>query len=75
MVTIIIYYWKFVIDKVFVFNLKLPCRNRGCVLIDNNDGTVTIDGNLFRTMQECEDYLETISSNSQVNSRKHDNVN
>lgn len=43
-----------------IFNLKKPCENRSVELIDNKDGTVSINGKLCRTSCEAEDYLMSI---------------
>lgn len=47
-------------DKKFIFNLKQPCKNRGAILVVNEDDSVTINGQRFETMRECEDYLESL---------------
>jgi len=47
-------------DNGYIFNLKQPCDNRGIELTDNKDGSVTILGNRFETMTECEDFLIAI---------------
>ena len=47
-------------NEGFIFNLKQPCLNRGIELIDNKDGSVTINEKRFETMRECESYIESI---------------
>lgn len=48
------------LNSKYIFNLAKPCANRGISLIDNGNGTVTINGMVFDTMHEVEDYLEQI---------------
>jgi len=48
------------LSESYIFHLKQPCENRGVELINNGDGTVTINGKRFQTMQETEDYLMSI---------------
>lgn len=40
--------------------LVIPCKNRNVELINNNDGSVSINGIRFGTMHECENYLVCI---------------
>ena len=44
-------------DERFIFMLKNPCKNRGLDLINNGNGTITINGKLLDTIKETEDYL------------------
>lgn len=42
----------------FIFSLKQPCRNRGVKMVDNKDGSVSLDGTRLETAFACENYLE-----------------
>ena len=41
--------------------LKIPCKNRNATIVNNGDGSVSINGNKFGTMQDCENYLININ--------------
>lgn len=45
------------ITKEEFLRLVSPCKNRNATLLNNNDGTVLINGNMFGTMNQCEEYL------------------
>lgn len=40
--------------------LVTSCRNRNVTLVNNGDGSVSINGNEFGTMRDCENYLINI---------------
>lgn len=46
-------------DAAFIHHLKQPCANRGIELVNNGDGTITLDGVRAETINEAEDYIES----------------
>jgi len=48
-------------DKAFIQNLKKPCTNRGLQLVDNNDGTIAINGDEFDTIREAEEFISKLN--------------
>ena len=51
-------------DSRYIFTLKRPCANRGIAMVDNGDGSVTLDGKRFETMMGAEDYIESMPRKS-----------
>lgn len=47
-------------NAAYIFHLKQPCKNRGAELLDNGDGTVTINGQRCETISECDRLLESM---------------
>ena len=65
-----------IISKSEIIHLRKPCKNRGVELIDNNDGTATINGNKFDRGRDVEAFLESIPRNDISNNsvRRHDKL-
>jgi len=38
----------------------MPCKGRHLTLVNNNDGTITIDGQLFCSIEEVEELLISV---------------
>jgi hypothetical protein len=45
------------ISKEEVSRLRQPCKNRNIALIDNEDGTITINNSKFGLNSDAENYL------------------
>lgn len=46
-------------DDRYIFHLKKPCEHRNVSLVNNGDGSVSLDGVRMETMKEVEDYIES----------------
>ncbi|MCK5611246.1 hypothetical protein KAR91_55765 [Candidatus Pacearchaeota archaeon] len=44
-------------EPSFIYNLKLPCKNRGIKLSIDENINVTMDGKPFLTQGQCEKYI------------------
>jgi hypothetical protein len=45
------------ISKEEIARLRQPCKNRNIELIDNEDGTITINNSTFGLNSDAENYL------------------
>jgi hypothetical protein len=45
------------ISKEEIARLRQPCKNRNILLIDNEDGTITINNSKFGLNSDAENYL------------------
>jgi hypothetical protein len=46
-------------NERYIFSLIQPCKNRGVEIVNNNDGSILLDGIKFKTIKEAEHYLES----------------
>ena len=44
-------------EPSFIYNLKVPCKNRGIKLSIDKNSDVTMDGKSFLTQGQCERYI------------------
>jgi hypothetical protein len=49
-----------IISKSEIIHLRQPCKNREVELVDNDNGTVTVNGHTFERGIDVSDFLESI---------------